>query len=425
MRTKPAVNILIVDDRPENLLTLEAVLRSPRYKLIKALSGSEALELLPTREFALIILDVQMPHMDGFEVARRIKRQPQYRDIPIIFITAISKDSIHVFKGYETGAIDYLTKPFEDYVLQSKVAVIVELYEKNLEIAEQQHALALANGQMRQEVLERKRAEIALRQAQAGLELKVSERTAALESSNRALQLEILERRRAEARLQASLQEKEVLLKEIHHRVKNNLQVISSLLSLQSDHIEDERMLALFEESRDRIRSMALVHETLYTSTNLSSIDMALYIQRLATQLARSYAKDGVQVRAEVEAVALNIDTAVPCGLLLNELVSNALKHAFPDGQVGHVAVRLQRLPGGGLRFQVEDNGVGIAADISPATTPSLGLRLVDALSQQLGASVCLDRARGTTFTIDVPRIEAAAGPQPHPPYAAAPLAAG
>ncbi len=396
-----SVNILLVDDRPENLLALEAVLQQPRYTLIKVSSGHEALDQMARMEFALILLDVQMPEMDGFETARRIRQDARSRDIPILFITAMSKEPMHVFRGYESGAIDYLTKPFDDYVLRSKVAVIAELYEKNRQIRQQQQ-LIQTNIQLQQEILERKHAEAALRLAQNELEQRVLDRTAALAAANDALQLEITERRETEHRLQASLREKEVLLKEIHHRVKNNLQVVSSLLSLQSDAIKDPVALSLFEESRNRIRSMALVHEELYGTKDLSSVDMSWYIHGLATHLLRAYGmtSKGVDLRIDAEGVPLMIDAAIPCGLMLNELISNALKHAFPNGRQGQVRILLQREPSDFVVLIVEDDGIGIPEGITIATSQSLGLRLVSALADQLQASVALDRAHGTRFTI-------------------------
>lgn len=162
MATDNAVNILLVDDRAENLLVLEATLRNPRYNLLRATSGKEALEQLAKHDMALILLDVQMPEMDGFETAQQIKRHPRQRDIPIIFITAIDKEPVHVFRGYDSGAIDYLMKPFDDYVLRSKVAVLAEVFEKNRQIQQHRRELVQANAELQKEIWERKCAEEAL-----------------------------------------------------------------------------------------------------------------------------------------------------------------------------------------------------------------------------------------------------------------------
>lgn len=411
MSLESPVTILLVDDRPDNLLTLEAVLKQPRYRLVTASSGAEALERLSQHEVAVMLLDVQMPEMDGFETARRIKQQPRLRDIPIIFITAINKDPVHVFRGYDAGAIDYLMKPFDDDVLRAKVGVITELFEKTRRIQQQERALVLANAELQQEIRERAKAESALRVAHDQLEQRVQERTASLIATNQALQAEISARRAAQGELEASLREKEVLLREIHHRVKNNLQVISSLLSLQSTYLKDPQLLELFEDSRNRIRSMALVHETLYASADLSSIDMASYVRDLVSLLARSCAAEHVRLRLKVEPIRLGVDTAIPCGLLLNELVSNAFKHAFPDRRGGEVDIGLARSAEDRFLLTVRDTGVGVPLHVSLSNPDTLGLRLVSALVGQLQGEIRFDRADGggAAFTVQFSSVPAAA----------------
>jgi two-component sensor histidine kinase len=223
------------------------------------------------------------------------------------------------------------------------------------------------------------------------------------EALAQALRDAIESRRRAQDALEASLRENEALTREIHHRVKNNLQVISSLLSLQSNRIDDPRMRQLFEGSRNRIRSMALVHETLYASANLSKIDMRAYIRALTRQLIRSYAADHVVVTLRIEPVALAIDTAIPCGLVLNELVSNAFRHGFPGRREGEVVIELGRMDEDRCLLAVRDTGIGIPLHEDASHARGLGLCLIDALVSQLQGHVHLDRARGTAYRIDFP----------------------
>jgi len=218
-------------------------------------------------------------------------------------------------------------------------------------------------------------------------------------------QQEISERKRAEETTKASLAEKEVLLKEIHHRVKNNLQVISSLLYLQSKRIGDPETLDMFQDSQHRVRSMALVHERLYQTEDLAQVNAAEYIQTLASYLFRSYQVRTGQIRLEVNVgdVALGIDTAVPCGLLINELVSNSLKHAFPNGREGMIFVDLNLTSDGNYLLAVSDDGVGLPDDSDPADNKSLGLQLVNALVGQLEGTIDLDTSKGTRFEILFP----------------------
>jgi PAS domain S-box-containing protein len=218
---------------------------------------------------------------------------------------------------------------------------------------------------------------------------------------------DITERKKAEDLVKASLLEKEILLKEIHHRVKNNLQIICSLLNLQSNTIDDPQSLAQFQDSQNRIRSMALIHERLYRSNDLGSIDFGAYLSDLAGSLIQAYRRQAQNTRLEVDAdpVMLDIDTAIPCGLIVNELVSNALKHAFPDGRSGTIAIELRdAVDSGPYRLIVQDDGIGIAADRIDQFTSSLGLQLVHSLTNQLDGSVDLQCSSGTRLEIQFAR---------------------
>jgi two-component sensor histidine kinase len=219
----------------------------------------------------------------------------------------------------------------------------------------------------------------------------------------------ILERKRAEdalkgmnLKLQESLHEKESLLKEVHHRVKNNLQLISSMLSLQASRITDAAVSELFSESRNRVRSMALVHENLYRAGNFSKISMLTHIETLSASLVRAYGLNGgnIELRTEVEEILLDLDIAIPVGLIVNELTSNALKHAFPDGRRGHVHIGLRRLGPTRCELTLRDDGIGMPGSIDPRHSDSMGLQLVHDLTEQLHGSIAVTRDRGTTFTL-------------------------
>jgi PAS domain S-box-containing protein len=213
---------------------------------------------------------------------------------------------------------------------------------------------------------------------------------------------DITARKQAEEQLRASLREKEVLLQEIHHRVKNNLQVVSSLLSLQAEQTKDRQTFEAFRGSQNRIRSMALIHEKLYQSPDLARVDFAEYLQSLAAALCRSYGADvrGISLSIQTDKILLGIDTATPCGLLLNELISNALKHAFPAGRAGEIRIEFRVNGDKQCILRVSDNGVGFPQDLEFRTMESLGLQLVNTLVRQLAGSIKLERAGGTSFEI-------------------------
>lgn len=215
---------------------------------------------------------------------------------------------------------------------------------------------------------------------------------------------DITERKAALEQIKASLHEKEVLLKEIHHRVKNNFQVITSLLQLQSKHITDERARTIFHDSQNRIKSMALIHETLYQSNDLSRISAAEYAHKLIAHVQRSYRvnPEAVRISSDVDEVFLSIDKAVPCGLIINELLSNALKHAFPQGRKGEARVELRTVDGH-CRLSVSDDGVGIPAGMEIEKTNSLGLKLVRTLTGQLNGELRVSNTVGAAFEIIFP----------------------
>lgn len=225
------------------------------------------------------------------------------------------------------------------------------------------------------------------------------------------VQNELKERKRTEEQLKLSLKEKEALLKEIHHRVKNNLQVISSVLRLQSDYIKDEKVLTLFKDSQNRIRSMALIHEKLHQSSNLLKINFDEYLRDLAQNLLRSYTASSqtATLRTDAADIWLNIDTAIPCGLIINELVSNALKHAFPVPSLDNeISIKVSPTADNQLMLIVQDNGIGFPSEVDFRNTESLGLELVCIFTEQLEGKIELNQtnAAGTTFTIVFSELE-------------------
>jgi PAS domain S-box-containing protein len=213
---------------------------------------------------------------------------------------------------------------------------------------------------------------------------------------------DISERKFTEARIQAALHEKEILVKEIHHRVKNNMQVISSLLQLQAQYIEDEATLSLFEESQTRIHSMALIHEQLYQSENIDRIDLLPYVENLVANLYQSFGccHDTIQLNLNVDQISLNIETAIPCGLIINELVSNSLKYAFSQ-KGGEISIDFYQIEDQQFHLRIKDNGVGFPVDFDVENTETLGLRLVRMLTHQLEGTLAIDSQYGTCYDVN------------------------
>jgi len=336
-----AANILLVDDDQRNLDVLESILASPEYRLCRARTADEALLALVRDEFAVIVLDVRMPDISGYELAELIKQRKRTQHVPIIFLTAYYREDQDILQGYGAGAVDYLSKPVNPLILRSKVAVFVDLFRK----------------------------------------------TRTLATMNRAMEAEIEDRLK---QLKASLREKDILLREVHHRVKNNLQVISSLIDLQAARQADPNVQALFRDARDRVRSMALVHEKLYQSEDLARTELGAYTRNLMKELFTAHGERAgtIDLSLELEPVLLPVDRAIPCGLILNELATNSLKHAFVGRDRGRIRIELARAGHDRARLLFLDDGRGFPAGTDWRATPSLGLRLVRMLSDQLQAEL-------------------------------------
>jgi PAS domain S-box-containing protein len=208
----------------------------------------------------------------------------------------------------------------------------------------------------------------------------------------------IADRKAAEERIRSSLEEKEILLKELYHRTKNNMQLISSMMSLQAASEQDPHVLEVFREMDDRIRAMSLVHNKLYQSQNLASIDLGAYVSELGDLLRESYAGmgDRVEVRTEAEEIPVHIDAALPCGIVLNELVSNSFKHAFPGGRKGRIGIGVRKTGDGSIELRVEDDGVGLPAGRRRGETGKLGLdTVISIVEMQLRGSIHFGPAPG------------------------------
>jgi len=375
------MRILIVDDNKESLYILEALLKGGGYEVVSAGNGAEALEKLSTKSVDMIISDVLMPVMDGFKFCKEVREQDELKNIPFIFYTATYKDEREEKLASKLGADKYILKP-----------------------AEPEELIKIIQGMLR-DVEEGKFEPMkpALEEKEEVMKLYNERLINKLEKKMLELEREVAERKRAEDQIKASLREKEVLLQEVHHRVKNNMQIISSLFSLQSRHIKDKRALEIFKSSQNRVRSMALIHERLYQSKDLTRVDFAEYSQSLTTHLFSSYGinTNVIKFYINIKDVFLDLNTAIPCGLIINELVSNSLKHGFPGEKNGEIKIAMHPLDKDGMEVIVSDNGVGLPKKVDFRDTDSLGLHLVNLLAEdQLHGDIKLDRTKGTSFHI-------------------------
>jgi two-component system sensor histidine kinase ChiS len=504
--------ILVVDDEPINLQVFANLLKLQQYDVIITASGREALAILEQGvKPDLVLLDVMMPMMTGYETTRIIRQRYSADQLPIILVSAENQIEAIVV-GLEAGANDYLTKPIAKDELFARIhthlqirhlqaetlrlsieherqliqfldalpvgvaihkpngavfylnGIAQEILGQNLplntelnQLAERYHiyragtdhlypteqlpALRALNGETCrledleiryadrstpvevwatpvmhqdgvvnyaivafQDITARKQVEQILADYSHTLECEVDQRTAELADTNTQLEQEIVERKQVEQALQASLKEKEVLLKEIHHRVKNNLQIIHSLLRLQRRTLKDPQAAASLLDSQSRIESIALIHEKLYRTDNLARVNCNDYIPDLIDNLVASYTtQPDILLKVEIANVTLALDEAIPCGLIINELISNALKYAFPKTG-GELYIELYLEDKSNISLIVKDNGIGLPENFDLSQTNSLGLQLVQDFVEQLKGTLQINVGNGTIFKVTFPK---------------------
>ena len=335
-----SVRLLLVEDDPVDRMAFEryAEDQGHGWECVWAPSIAKAKELLTAQPFDVVITDYRLGDGMGLELAELVK------GIPVIFVTGAGNQEVAV-SAMKAGAYDYLIKDQDRHYL---------------------HLIAPT-----------------------------------IQSSLRHKKMEA-EARQAQIQINESLVEKELLLKEIHHRVKNNLQVIASLLNMQMHRVEDEKCKAVLKDCHSRVQSMALIHQKLHESGNLSRIDFEAYARGLATELFDSYhvSPGQVSLHIEIADAALAIDEAIPLGLILNELMSNALKYAFPNGRAGDIRVHLRSVSDQQWEFSFGDNGIGLPEKTLPGHPSSLGLQIVEALSRQVHGKTEWDTQKGCRFTL-------------------------
>jgi signal transduction histidine kinase len=437
MSSEQPINILLVDDRAENLLALAAMLEPLGYNLVKARSGQEALRYVLHEDFALILLDVQMPGMDGFETAELIRGRERSRHIPIIFLTAVNTSERHIFRGYLAGAVDYLLKPFVPEILLSKVAVFVDLHQKTNQIQRQASVLAASVEMLEYQVQERQRTEAALRQAHDELEARVSERTANLAAANEALRAEIEERRRLEAQLLQAQKMESIgrLAGGVAHDFNNLLTAIKGYAELALAAVDDPEQVRqdLSDISKATERATALTRQLLAFARRQiidpRVIDLGELIRNIESMLQRLIGEDiDLEIRVGQAPERIKADPGQIEQLLIN-LVVNA-RDAMPDGgkltiETASVGLDAQGAPlqGGDaadsalVMLAVSDTGTGIAPEArehlfepffttkGPGKGTGLGLATCYGIISQHNGQISYtsEVGRGTTFNIFLP----------------------
>lgn len=340
------ISLLFVDDNATIRKLYKRLLEKHVNHLYIAENGLHGLELYQKHKPDLVITDMVMPVMNGLEMVKEIKKVAP--DAKFVVMSAYSEKDSFV-ESIHLGIDGYLMKPVE----AKKLLSLIDEF--------------------------------------AGITLMKWE-------------LERKEKKRQEAEdfLKKSLEEKDVLLREVHHRVKNNMQIISSILSMQSRNIDEPRLKAALQESQNRIHSMALIHENLYNHKSLANIMFSTYVKSLCGNIARTYAnhQSNVQFDFKIDDAYLPMDIAIPCGLIINELISNSFKYAFINKKNGVISIHFTALHDDEFELKVADNGIGIPDDVNILKTKSLGMKILHKLVQQIEGELQNDFSDGTNFTI-------------------------
>jgi signal transduction histidine kinase len=444
MQPEESINILLVDDRPENLLALEAILSPLGHQLVKAASGEDALKRLLHQDFAVILLDVHMPRMDGFETAELIRGRERSRDTPIIFLTAVNTSDAHVFRGYSVGAVDYLLKPFVPEILVSKVTVLVDLYKKTSKIQRQADQLASTIAALEREVAERKRTEQALRRAHDELEGRVHDRTAGLATANQALRAEIAERQRVEgerakllvreqqarADAEAAVYVRDQFLSIASHELKTpltsllgNTQLLRRRAARDKTLAEhNQQVLGVIEQQAIRLKKLidALLDISRIQNGQLILSQQPIDLEALAQRMVREV--QPILQQHTIEFAGLGAPLMVEGDELrleqvLQNIIQNAVKYS-PSGGTISVQVNAKN---GHAYVSISDQGIGIPqpalkqlfqrfyraenAEARQISGMGVGLYLVKEIVKLHGGTIEVDSTEGvgSTFTIRLP----------------------
>lgn len=344
---KHNISLLFVEDNETIRFLYNRLLSNRVSAFYIGENGQEGLELYKKHKPDLIITDISMPIMDGLEMIGHIKEIDP--DVKVIVMSAYSIKE-YFLEAINHGVHGYLIKPVEAKKLFGLIDELASHILLTKELAEKEQ-----------------------------------------------------KRKVAEENLKRSLEEKEILLKEVHHRVKNNMQIISSILKMQERQISDERLKVVLGESQNRIRSMALIHENLYRNENLANIMFSNYVKSLAGNLARSFAEQqgNVAFEYDIDEVYLPLDIGIPCGLIINELISNSFKYAFAGNDKGKIIINMKRIEEQSFRLEVCDNGPGLPDQINIEKSGSLGMKIVSRLVMQIDGTMKYEYSNGAKFIIE------------------------
>lgn len=404
---QPGANLLLIDPDPENTSSISSCLKTAGYSIQVCGDPVEALSKAQQSSPALIVLHAIAPSFAEMSLCQKLLSAPQTRHIPIMLV--IQGNQVEkVIQAFSLGLTDFISTPINHTDLVTRIQVCLGRAHKTCSPSDQAC-------QPSPQVFRTPDPSPSMPMPDPA-QTSTPEHLAHLREANSRLREDLSDHVQKESSLRESLQQAQLLLREIHHRVKNNLQVIESLLGLQMHQHSDPHTKELFQSTRFRVHAMALVHEQLYKQQTQGSLELEPYLRLIVQHLQSSLHSDTTTVEIHVQArnIALPLHRAIPCGLLVTELVSNCFKHAFSSATRGIISVQVTNPESTHCCLQVHDDGAGIPPNLDIRATSTLGMQLIVALVEhQLGGTITIDRRSGTGFTISFPIEESQTPPQP------------
>ena len=384
--------VLLVDDKSENLFFLDTLLSGNGFTVEQASNGKQALDLALESPPDMIISDVLMPVMDGFELCHKVKTNDRLKNAAFIFYTASYLDKRDEELALSLGVDRYLIKPQDPDIL---LKVFKEVFEE--------HETDSRTG-----VIPFPREGEYLKYHSESLVRMLEKKIEQLDKARLILEQEMDIRKKTEEELKASLLEKEILLKEVYHRTKNNMQVIIGLFDLQSRKMDDVNAISVFKAMSDRIFSMSYVHDLLFRSKNLHDLKLDRFLSKLAQQIV-SINKTGeteLELILNIDSILIDISIIIPLGLVINEILVNSIKHAFLDRSEGQIWINATLEGDQGLLLRIGDNGVGLTKEVNTFKAETLGLQIIRSIVEnQLLGLLQIDSTNGLIYTITLPDL--------------------
>lgn len=377
------MKILIVEDLEEGRYLLEVLLKGKGHEVLLSANGQEGLKSVEENQVDLIISDILMPEMDGFKFCQTLKRHEHHKKIPFIFYTATYVEKKDEEFAMGLGADLFLRKPMEPNLLL-------------IEIDKMINTIKAGSYDPR---------ELTLRREEDMYKLYNERLIKKLEDKIFQMEEEIEKRIEAEMRLKVLISEKEILLRELYHRTRNNMQVISSMLKLYSTRILDKKWWKIVKDINSKIKTTALVHQKLFESKDLSHLNLKEYFHELIKYVEENYPTKSqkIKITTDISDVNVLLDTAVPLGFVLNELITNAFDHAFSEGKEGNISIQLRKKENGFITLLVEDDGIGLPEDFDILSKQNLGLVIVsNIIKKQLMGNIDFSSDNGTHWRIEI-----------------------